>query len=159
MGINTLRDNTVVLVDNRGGRNYNSTGMRSRGLKFLQLLLVLVVIASGSAYACTGSESCSMPCCWHSAKESNHRGAAGNAKGCCETTGPSAGATGTACRLDAKDVAAHPEIKTGAGLSACIVVNAGNALLGRTSCRAPALIREPIPHPIPIFLQVQALLI
>ena len=133
--------------------------MRYRSLNFLQLFLVLVVIASGSAYACTGSESCSMPCCRNSAKDTNHHDAAGNAKGCCETTGPSAGATGTACRLDAKDVAATPEIKTGVGLSACIVANAGDALAGRTSCRAPALIREPIPHPIPIFLQVQALLI
>jgi hypothetical protein len=133
--------------------------MRYRTLKFLQLFLVLVVIASGSAYACTGSESCSMPCCRNSAKDTKHHDAAGNAKGCCETTGPSAGATGTACRLDAKDFAAHPEIKTGVGLSACIVANAGDALAGRTSCRAPALIREPIPHPIPILLQVQALLI
>ena len=100
-----------------------------------------------------------MPCCRNSAKDTKHHDAAGNAKGCCETTGPSAGATGTACRLDAKDFAAHPEIKTGVGLSACIVANAGDALAGRTSCRAPALIREPIPHPIPILLQVQALLI
>ena len=133
--------------------------MKYRSLKCLQLFLVLAVIASGSAAACTGSESCSMPCCRHSAKDTNHHGAASNAKGCCETTGPSAGATGTACRLDAKDFAAHPEIKTGVGLSACIVANAGDALAGRTSCRAPALIREPIPHPIPILLQVQALLI
>ncbi len=133
--------------------------MKSRGLKFLQLFLVLVVIASGSAYACTGSESCSMPCCRHSAKDTNHHGTAGNAKGCCETTGPSAGATGTACRLDAKDFAATPEIKTGVGISACIVANAGDASIGRTSRSAPALSREPIPHPIPIFLQVQALLI
>ena len=100
-----------------------------------------------------------MPCCRHSAKDTNHHGAAGNAKGCCETTRPSAGATGTACRLDAKDFAATPEIKTGVGLAACIVANAGNAPTGRTPWRAPALIREPIPHPIPIFLQVQALLI
>jgi hypothetical protein len=133
--------------------------MEYRRLKWLQLFLVLVVIASGSAYACTGSESCSMPCCRHSAKDTNHHGAASNAKGCCETTGPSAGATGTACRLDAKDVAATPEIKTGVGIAACIVANAGDASIGRMSCRAPALIREPIPHPIPIFLQVQALLI
>jgi hypothetical protein len=133
--------------------------MKPRGLKCLQLFLVLAVIASGSAYACTGSESCSMPCCRHSAKDTNHHGPAGNAKGCCETTGPSAGATGTACRLDAKDFAAHPEIKTGVGIAACIVATAGDAPIGRTSCRAPALIREPIPHPIPIFLQVQALLI
>jgi hypothetical protein len=133
--------------------------MKFRGLKFLQLFLVLVVIASGSAYACMGSESCSMPCCRHSAKDMNHHGTAGNAKGCCETTGPSAGATGTACRLDAKDVAATPEIKTGVGLSACTVANAGDASIGRTSRSAPALIREPIPHLIPIFLQVQALLI
>ena len=133
--------------------------MRSRGLKFLQFFLVLVVIASGSAYACKGSESCSMPCCRHSAKDTNQHGSAGNAKGCCETTGPSAGATGTACRLDAKDVAATPEIKTGVGLSACVVANAGDTLAGRTSCRTPALIRKPIPHPIPILLQVQALLI
>ncbi|MDO8943423.1 MAG: hypothetical protein Q7U75_09585 [Desulfobacterales bacterium] len=133
--------------------------MKSRGLKCLQLFLVLVVIASGSAYACTGSESCRMPCCRHSAKDTNHHGAAGNTKGCCETTGPSAGATGTACRLDAKDFAATPEIKTGVGLAACIVANAGNASIGRTACRAPALIREPVPLPIPIFLQVQALLI
>jgi len=133
--------------------------MRSRGLKLLQLFLVLVVIASGSAYACTGSESCSMPCCRHSAKDTNHHGSAGNAKGCCETTGPSPGATGTACRLDAKDVAAHPEIKTGVDLSACVVANAGDASIGRISFRAPAPSREPIPHPIPIFLQVQALLI
>jgi len=133
--------------------------MRSRGLKFLQFFLVLVVIASGSAYACKGSESCSMPCCRHSAKDTNQHGSAGNAKGCCETTGPSAGATGAACRLDAKDVAAHPEIKTGVGLSACIVVNAGDALPGSTFCLTPALSRQPIPHPIPIFLRVQALLI
>jgi len=133
--------------------------MKSLGLKFLQLFLVLVVIGSGSAYACTGSESCSMPCCRHSAKDTNHHGPAGNAKGCCETTGPSAGATGTACRLDAKDVAATPEIKTGVVPSAGIVANAGDASIGRTSCRAPALIQEPIPHLIPIFLQVQALLI
>jgi hypothetical protein len=133
--------------------------MMSCSLKFLQLFLVLVVIASGSAYACMGSESCSMPCCRHSAKDTNHHGSAGSAKGCCETTGPSAGATGTACRLDAKDVAATPEIKTGVDLSACIVANAGDALAGRTSCSAPSLIREPITHPIPIFLQVQALLI
>jgi len=133
--------------------------MEYRRLKWLQLFLVLVVIASGSAYVCTGSESCSMPCCRPSAKDTNHHGAASNAKGCCETTGPSAGATGTACRLDVKDVAATPEIKTGVGIAACIVANAGDASIGRTSCRAPALIREPIPHPIPIFLQVQALLI
>ena len=133
--------------------------MRSRGLKFIQLFLVLVVIASGSAYACTGSGSCSMPCCRHSAKDTNHHGTAGNAKGCCETTGPSAGAAGTACRLDAKDVAATPEIKTGVGIAACIVANACDASIGCTSRSAPALIREPIPHPIPIFLQVQALLI
>jgi hypothetical protein len=133
--------------------------MRYRGLKLLQLFLVLVFIASGSAYACMGSESCSMPCCRHSAKDTNHHGTAGNAKGCCETTGPSAGATGTACRLDAKDVAAHPEIKTGVGLSACIVATTGDASIGRTSRSAPALSREPISHPIPIFLQVQALLI
>jgi hypothetical protein len=80
--------------------------MRSRGLKFLQLFLVLVVIASGSAYACTGSESCSMPCCRDSAKDTSHHGTDGNAKGCCDTTDASAGATGTACRLEAKDVAA-----------------------------------------------------
>jgi len=133
--------------------------MKSFGLKSLQLFLVLAVIASGSAYACTGSESCSMPCCRPSAKDTNHHGSAGNAKGCCETTGPSADATGTACHLDAKDFAANPEIKTGVGLSACIVANAGDASIGRTSFSAPALIREPIPHPIPIFLQVQALLI
>jgi len=133
--------------------------MKYRSLKCLQLFLVLAVIASGSAAACTGSESCSMPCCRHSAKDTNHHGTAGNAKGCCETTGPAAGATGTACRLDAKDVAATPEIKTGVGIASCIVANAGDALIGRTSCPAPALIREPIPHPIPIFLQVQALLI
>ncbi|HSO61703.1 MAG TPA: hypothetical protein VLR50_11785 [Desulfobacterales bacterium] len=133
--------------------------MKSFGLKSLQLFLVLAVIASGSAYACTGSESCSMPCCRHSAKDTNHHGADGNARGCCETTGSSAGATGTACRLDAKDFAAHPEIKTGAGLSACIVTNAGDASIGRMSFRAPAPSREPIPHLIPIFLQVQALLI
>jgi len=133
--------------------------MEYRRLKWLQLFLVLVVIASGSAYACTGSESCSMPCCRPSAKDTNHHGATGNAKGCCETTGPSAGETGTACRLDAKDVAATPEIKTGVGIAACIVANAGDASISRTSCSAPALIREPIPHPIPIFLQVQALLI
>ena len=133
--------------------------MKSLGLKFLQLFLVLVVIASGSAYACTGSESCSMPCCRHSAKDTNHHGPAGNAKGCCETTGPSAGATGTACRLDAKAFAAHPEIKTGVGLAAGIVANFDDAPIGRTSCRAPALSRDPIPRPIPIFLQVQALLI
>jgi hypothetical protein len=133
--------------------------MKFRSLKCLQLFLVLAVIASGSAAACTGSESCSMPCCRPSAKDTNHHGAASNAKGCCETTGPSAGATGTACRLDAKDVAATPEIKTGVGLSACTVANAGDASIGRTSRSAPALIREPIPHLIPIFLQVQALLI
>jgi hypothetical protein len=100
-----------------------------------------------------------MPCCRPSAKDTNHHGAASNAKGCCETTGPSAGATGTACRLDAKDVAAHPEIKTGVDLSACIVANAGDASIGRITFRAPAPSREPIPHSIPIFLQVQALLI
>ena len=100
-----------------------------------------------------------MPCCRNSAKDTKHHDAAGNAKGCCETTGPSAGATGTACRLDAKDVAAHPEIKTGVGLSACVVANAGDGSIGRISFRAPALSREPIPHPIPILLQVQALLI
>lgn len=133
--------------------------MRSRGLKFIQLFLVLVVIASGSAYACAGSESCSMPCCRQSAKDTNHHGSAGNAKGCCDTTGPSAGATGAACRLDAKDVAATPEIKTGVGLSACVVANAGDTSIGRISFRAPAPSREPIPHPVPIFLQVQALLI
>jgi len=133
--------------------------MKSFGLKSLQLFLVLAVIASGSAYACTGSESCSMPCCRPSAKDTNHHGSAGNAKGCCETTGPSADATGTACHLDAKDFAANPEIKTGVGLSASIVVNAGDALIGRTFFSAPVPIREPIPHPTPIFLQVQALLI
>ena len=133
--------------------------MRSRGFKLLQLFLALVVIASGSAYACTGSESCSMPCCRPSAKDTNHHGAASNAKGCCETTGPSAGATGTACRLDAKDVAASPEINTGVGLSAFVVANAGEASIGRMSFRAPAPSWEPIPHPLPIFLQVQALLI
>ena len=133
--------------------------MKSCGLKFLQLFLVLVVIASGSAFACTGSESCSMPCCRPSATDTNHHGATGNAKGCCETTGPSAGATGTACRLDAKDFAANPEIKTGVGLAAGIVANFDDAPIGRTSGRAPALSRYPIPHPTPIFLQVQALLI
>jgi len=133
--------------------------MKSRGLKCLQLFLVLVVIASGAAFACTGSESCSMPCCRPSAKDMNHHGTAGNAKGCCETTVPSAGETGTACRLDGKDFAATPEIKTGVGPAAGIVANFDDAPIGRTSCRAPALIREPIPHPIPIFLQVQALLI
>lgn len=133
--------------------------MKSRGPKFLQIFLVLVVIASGSAYACTGSESSSMPCCRHSAKDTNHHGAAGNAKGCCETTNAAASGAGTACRLAAKDFAANPEIKTYVGLSACVVANFDDALLGRTSFRAPALSREPIPHPIPIFLQVQALLI
>ena len=133
--------------------------MRYRGLKFLQLFLVLVVIVSGSAYACTGSASCSMPCCRNSATDMSHHGNAGNAKGCCETTDASAGATGTACRLDAKDFAASPEIKTGVGLSACVVANAGDASIGRMFFRAPALSREPIPHTIPIFLQVQALLI
>ena len=133
--------------------------MEYRRLKWLQLFLVLVVIASGSAYVCTGSESCSMPCCRPSAKDTNHHGAASNAKGCCETTGPSAGATGAACRLDAKDVAATPEIKTGVGIAACIVATTGDASIGRTSRSAPALSREPISHPIPIFLQVQALLI
>jgi hypothetical protein len=133
--------------------------MKYRSLKCLQLFLVLAVITSGSAAACTGSESCSMPCCRPIAKDTNHHGTADNAKGCCETTGPSAGATGTACRLDAKDVAATPEIKTGVGIAAYIVANAGDASIGRTSCRAPALIREAIPHPIPIFLKVQALLI
>jgi hypothetical protein len=133
--------------------------MKSRGLNFWQLFLVLVVIASGSAYACTGSESCSMPCCRHSAKDANHHGAAGDAKGCCETTGPAVGGTGTACRLAAKDFAAHPEIKTHVGLSACIVANFDDAPIGRSSCRATALSRDPIPLPIPIFLQVQALLI
>ena len=133
--------------------------MKSRGLKCLQLFLVLVVIAAGSAYACTGSESCSMPCCRHSAKDTNHHGAAGNAKGCCDTTGPSAGATGAACRLDVKDFAANPEIKTGIGLSACIVAYADDAPMVRASGCAPVLIREPVSHPIAIFLQVQALLI
>ena len=133
--------------------------MRFRGPKFLQLFLVLVVIASGSAYACTGSESCSMPCCRHSATDTSHHGTGGNAKGCCESTDPSAGATGTACRLDAKDVAASPEINTGVGLSACVVANSGDASIGRISFRAPAPSREPIPHPIPIFLQIQAFLI
>jgi hypothetical protein len=134
-------------------------GMRSRGLKFLQFFLVLVVIASGSAHACKGSESCSMPCCRHSAKDTNQHGSAGNANGCCETTDPSTGAAGTACRLDAKDVAATPEIKTGVGLSACVVANAGDTSIGRISFRVPAPSREPISHPIPIFLQFQALLI
>lgn len=133
--------------------------MKSFILKSLQLFLVLAVIASGSAYACTGSESCSLPCCRPSAKDTNHHGTAGNAKGCCETTVPSAGATGTACHLDVKDFAANPEIRTGVGLSTCIVANAGDALVGRTSFSAPVPIREPIPHLIPIFLQVQALLI
>jgi hypothetical protein len=133
--------------------------MKSCGFKFLQLFLVLVVVASGSAYASTGSESCSMPCCRPSAKDANHHGTAGHANGCCEPTGPPAGATGTACRLDAKDFTAKPEIKTNVGLPAAIMVNAGDASIGSTSCRAPALSREPIPHPIPIFLQVQALLI
>jgi hypothetical protein len=133
--------------------------MKSFGLKSLQLFLVLAIIASGSAYACTESESCSMPCCRPSAKDTNNHGATGNAKGCCETTIPSAGATGTPCHLDAKDFAANPEIRTGFGLSSCIVVNAGDAFIGRTSFSAPVPIREPIPHPIPIFLQVQALLI
>jgi hypothetical protein len=133
--------------------------MKSLGLKSLQLFLVLAVIASGSAYACTESESCSMPCCRPSARDTNRHGAAGNAKGCCETTGPSAGATGTACRLDAKDVAANPETRTGVGLSASIAVNAGDAFIGRRSSIAPVPVREPIPHPTPIFLQVQALLI
>ena len=133
--------------------------MKSRGLKLLQILLVLVVIASGSAYACTGSESCSMPCCRHSAKDTNRHDAAGNAKGCCETTNAAASGAGTACRLAEKDLAANPEIKTYVGLSACIVANSGEAPIGRTSFRAPALPRELIPHPIPIFLQVQALLI
>jgi hypothetical protein len=128
--------------------------MKSFLLKSLQLFLALAVIASGSAYACTGSESCSMPCCRPSAKDANHHGAAGNAKGCCETTGPSAGATGTACHLDAKDFAANPEIKIGVDLSASIVVQAGDALIGRTPCSAPILIREPIPPSLPIFLQV-----
>jgi len=100
-----------------------------------------------------------MPCCRHSAKDTNHHGTAGNAKGCCETGDPSAGATGTACRLDAKDFAASPEIKTGVGLPAYIVAKAGDASIGRMSCSAPTPSREPIPHPIPIFLQVQALLI
>lgn len=134
--------------------------MKSHGLKFLQLFLVLVFIAAGSAYACTGLESCSMPCCRHSATDASHHGAAGTAnKGCCETEGPSAAATGITCRLDAKDFAAHPEIKTGVGPAACVMANFDDASIGRTSCRAPALIREPIPHPIPIFLRVQALLI
>jgi len=133
--------------------------MEYRRLKWLQLFLVLVVIASGSAAACPGSESCSMPCCRPSAKDTNHHGTAGNPKGCCETTGPSAGATGTACRLDAKDVAAHPEIKTGVGIAACIVTHAVDPLIGRMSFRASDPSLEPIPHPIPIFLKVQALLI
>jgi hypothetical protein len=133
--------------------------MKFRSLNCLQLILVLAVIASGSADACTGSEPCSMPCCRPSAKDTNHHGTAGNSKGCCETTGPSAGATGTACRLDAKDFAANPEIKTNVGPSACIVANVGNASIGGMSCSAPAPSREPIPHPIPIFLQVQTLLI
>jgi hypothetical protein len=133
--------------------------MKSIGFKSLQLFLVLAVIASGPAYACTESESCSMPCCRHSAQDTNNHGAAGNAKGCCEATGPSAGATGTPCHLDAKDFAPSPDIKTGVGLSACIVVNAGDASIGCTSYSAPAPIRDPIPHPTPIFLQVQALLI
>jgi hypothetical protein len=160
VGINNiLRGIAVFAVDNPDGRIIHYSGMKSRGLTFLQLFLVLVVIASGSAYACTGSESCSMPCCRPSAKDTNHHGAAGNAKGCCETTLPSAGPTGTACRLDAKDFAATPEIKTGVGLSASIVANFNVTSIGRTPCRAPALMREPIPHPTPIFLQVQALLI
>ena len=133
--------------------------MKACGLKFLQIFLVLVVIASGSAYACIGSESCSMPCCQPSATDTNQHGATGNAKGGCETMNAVAGGTGTACRLAAKDFAAHPEIKTHVGLSACIAANVGDAPIGRTSFRAPALSREPLPHPMPIFLQVQALLI
>jgi hypothetical protein len=133
--------------------------MKLRGLKFLPIFLVLVIIASGSAFACTGSESCSMPCCRPSAKDANHHGADGNAKDCCETTGPAAGATGTACRLAAKDFAAHPEIRTHVGLSTCIVGNFDDAPIVRSAYRAPALSRDPIPPPIPILLQVQALLI
>jgi hypothetical protein len=133
--------------------------MKSRSLKCLQLFLVLVVIAAGSAYACTGSESCSMPCCRHSAKDMTHHGSAGNAKGCCETPGPSAGATGTTCSLDVKDFATHSETRAAVVLAACIVTNFDDAPIVRTSGRALVLIREPVSHPIPIFLQVQALLI
>jgi len=100
-----------------------------------------------------------MPCCRHSAQDTNHHGAAGNAKGCCDTTSPSAGATGTACRLDVKDFAANPEIKTGIDLPACTVAYVDDAPMVRTFGGAPVLIRKPVSHPIPIFLQVQALLI
>jgi hypothetical protein len=133
--------------------------MKSRSFKCLQLFLVLVVIAAGSAYACAGSESCSMQCCRPSAKDTTHHGSAGNAKGCCETPGPSAAATGTACRLDVKDFATHPETKAALGLAACIVANFDDAPMARPSGCAPVLIREPVSHPIPIFLQVRALLI
>lgn len=133
--------------------------MKSRGRKCLQLSLVLVIIAAGFGYACAGSESCSMPCCRNSAKETHHQGEAGNARGCCETKGPSAGATATACRLNAKDFAAGPEVKTGVGLSAFIVANFDDAPMVLTTRCAPLPTGGPLAHPIPIFLQVQALLI
>jgi hypothetical protein len=133
--------------------------MKSRGRKCLQLSLVLVLIAAGFGYACAGSESCSMPCCRHSAKDTHHHGTAGNANGCCETKNPSAGATATACRLDAKDFAAGPEVKTGVGLSAFIVANFDVAPMVRTTRCAPVPIQEPVSHPMPIFIQVRALLI
>jgi hypothetical protein len=133
--------------------------MKSRSLKFFQILLASIVMVSGSAYACTGSESCSMPCCRQSVKDTNPHGAAGSAEDCCKTANAAASEAGTACRLAAKDFAANPEIRTYVGLSACSVATSGEAWIGRTSFRAPALSQEPIPEPIPIFLQVQALLI
>jgi hypothetical protein len=133
--------------------------MKSRGFKYLQLFLVLVVIAAGSGYACAGSAPCSSPCCRHGATDTNHHGAAGNARGSCDTTGPSAGAAGKACRLAVKDYAATPEIKTGIGPSTCIVAYAENPPVVQASGRIPVPIREAVSHPIPIFLQFQALLI
>jgi hypothetical protein len=133
--------------------------MKSRSRKCLQLFLVLIVIAAGFGYACAGSESCSMPCCRHSAEDTPHQGAAGNASGRCETKSPSAGASATSCRLDAKDFAAGPEVKTGVGLSAFIVANFDDAPIVLTTRCAPLPIGGPLAHPIPIFLQVQALLI
>jgi hypothetical protein len=133
--------------------------MKSFGRKCLQLFLVLVVIAAGFGYACAASESCSMPCCRHSAQDTHHQSAAGNASGCCETKSPSAGASATACRLDAKDFAVRPEVKTGVGLSAVIVANFDDAPMVLTTRCTPLPIGGPLAHPIPIFLQVQALLI
>jgi hypothetical protein len=115
---------------------------------------MLLSFASSSALACTGSETCSMPCCRSSANDASRHDCGAGSPNCCDPPG----AGDTACSLAGKEfVFSHgPHVGFSAALSA---IAAPEALQDHVRSWQAGCTEEKLPLKRPRYLQIHVLLI